>query len=297
MVDPVSEKLQEIHSWDEVPDFSSESEEADYWTTHGLAEDFFQPSPEMRAVLAEIQGLLDRLGECLVDVRGWEQYQSDITAENLLRILRRDVEGILCLANRDMLLLPPALVIARSVLETFGNLLWLIDSPKAKKRGVNHLKLIEHEIQEIEQNYIKSLKGLQVSFQEFDNEVRLLRDYQNQIKQELKVDHNNKSISDFKQRLKDIHQEKVYPAYCRLSQSVHASHAATWIYKRDLGEGNGFGEIIEPRDWYTPLYICYYTLAVAGKKFLETFGKNSEAFLDEKIEFKIENTLKSLSKS
>jgi Family of unknown function (DUF5677) len=295
MAESVAKRIQEIHSWEEVPDFVSESEEADYWATHGLAEDFFQSSPEMKVVLEEIQGLLDRLGECLDDVRDWEKYESDITAENLLRILRRDIEGVLCLANRDLRLLPPALVIARSIIETFGNLLWLIDSPKATKRGVNHLILIEHEIQQIT-IYIDNLKELQVPFENFENDIKLLKSYQKQIKQELKVDHNNKSISDFKQRLKNIHQEKFYPAYCRLSQSVHANHAATWIYKRDLGEGNGFGEIIEPRDWHTPLYICCYTLAVAGKKFLETFGKNPETFLNEEIDSKIENALKSLSK-
>jgi hypothetical protein len=44
MADPVAKRIQEIHSWEEVPDFVSESEEADYWATHGLAEDFFHLS-------------------------------------------------------------------------------------------------------------------------------------------------------------------------------------------------------------------------------------------------------------
>jgi hypothetical protein len=290
----------------------------------------------MRAVLEEIQRLLDRLGECLVDVRGWEQYESDITAENLLRILRRDIEGVLCLANRDLRLLNPALLNTRSVIETFGNLLWLIDSPEATERGVNCLKLIQCEIKETE-NYIKKLKkvtlkrvervvifafpllvqsglprvasrvasllledyrkAIQVLVQNFENDIRLLEKCQSQIKQKLNVDHNNKSISDFCQRLEDIGREQFYPHYCRFSQSVHANHSATWIYRRDLVEGNGFGEIIEPRDWHAPLYICCYTLGVAGKKFLETFGKNPEAFPDKEIEIKIENALKSLSES
>jgi hypothetical protein len=68
MAESVSEKLQEIHNWEEVPDFASESEEADYWATHGLAEDFFQPSPESREMMMlknRILMNLDKLPEDL----------------------------------------------------------------------------------------------------------------------------------------------------------------------------------------------------------------------------------------
>lgn len=296
MVDPVSEKLQEIHSWDEVPDFSSEAEEADYWATHGLAEDFFQPSPEMKVVLEEIQGLLDRLGECLVDVRGWEQYESDITTENLLRILRRDVEGILCLANRDILLLPPALVIARSVIETFANLLWLIQPEDGEEREARLLACLTQE-RKATVTYRNELQG-KVDVSWIEHDLVLLDNVYAETSKKVKIDYSNiTKPSKFNELLKEINKESLYFQYRKLSQSTHSTHAATWIYKRDLEDGVTSGEVIDPSDWHTPLFICYYTLSRSGRKFLEIFGGDPDKFIDRDLQVKIENTLQSLSKS
>jgi Family of unknown function (DUF5677) len=285
MADPVSKRVQEVHSWNEVPDFVSESEELDYLATHGLAEDFFQPSQEMIVVLEEIQGLLDRLGECLDDVQSWEQYESDITAENLLRILRRDVEGILCLANRDILLLPPALVIARSIIETFANLLWLIQPEDGEERESRLLACLTQE-RKTTVTYMNELQGKEdISW--IENDLVVLDNYYDHISKKVEIDYSNVAKpSKFDKLLKEINKESLYFQYRKLSQSTHSTHAATWICKRD----------IEPRDWHTPLFLCYYTLSRSGRKFLERFGGDPNKFIDGELQQKVETALKSLEK-
>lgn len=285
MTEPLSDKLQEIHSWDEVPDFSSELEEAEYWVNHGLAEDFFQSSKEMKIVLKEIQGLLDRLGECLDDARGWQQYESDITAENLLRILRRESEGILCLANQDIYLLTPALVIARSVIETFGNLLWLIQPENGEEREARLLASLTQERQATV-TYMNELQGKEdISW--IENDLVLLDKYYDDISKKTKIDYSNIiKPSKFNQLLKEINKKNLYFQYRKLSQSTHSTHAATWMCKRDIGV----------KDWHTPLFICYYTLSRSGRKFLERFGGDPNKFIDGDLQRKVEAALKSLEK-
>jgi hypothetical protein len=112
MTQSVPKKLTEIHSWEEVPDFNSESEEADYWANYSWAADFFQPPQFMRIILEEIQLLLERLGDCLEEIQELGKWEAEKTAADFLRLIRRDIEGILCLANQDLRLLPPALIIA-----------------------------------------------------------------------------------------------------------------------------------------------------------------------------------------
>jgi hypothetical protein len=49
MIVPGSRDLNVVHSWDEVPDFQSEAEEAEFWATHGLGPellDAMRPVPE-----------------------------------------------------------------------------------------------------------------------------------------------------------------------------------------------------------------------------------------------------------
>lgn len=56
-----STKLTEIHSWDDVPEFTTESEEAEFWATHSLGDallvedpnadpDFPRPRPRTKPV-------------------------------------------------------------------------------------------------------------------------------------------------------------------------------------------------------------------------------------------------------
>jgi macrodomain Ter protein organizer (MatP/YcbG family) len=65
-------KLTEIHSWDEVPDFASEAEEAEFWSTHSLGEallDQMEPIPEseLSPDIRRTRPVSVRLGEDVVE--------------------------------------------------------------------------------------------------------------------------------------------------------------------------------------------------------------------------------------
>lgn len=135
MSDLKSTELLEIHHWDEIPTFQSEAEEAEFWDTHSLgdellaemsqmAEDVTQvsyPPIEMQKILKLLNNLLVQLVNAISKLPKQEMAESDRTIEKFLRLLRRHIEGILHLASIDIKLLPPALAIARTVIDTFAN--------------------------------------------------------------------------------------------------------------------------------------------------------------------------------
>lgn len=54
-------KIKIIHSFDEIPEFSSEDEERDWWATHDLSEQLYDQLEDARAELDEILPLSERL--------------------------------------------------------------------------------------------------------------------------------------------------------------------------------------------------------------------------------------------
>ena len=199
-----------------------------------------------------------------------------------------------------MRLLPPALIIARSLLETFGNLMWILNETEENQREIRLVRMINSEIEETEKyiKYLEELKSNPDEVAQLKEDKQSLENYKKEIVKnisncpQLEKD-SNKNKPDFKQITTEINKPEIYLCYNRLSQSIHGSHAATWIDQESLGNSGTFGEIIEAYHWHTPLYVCYYTLSIAGRKFLQEFAGNPDRFIDGEIQNRLEKALKS----
>jgi hypothetical protein len=77
--------LIEIQSWQEVPEFSTEAEEATFWSTHALGESLLEkmaalpddllPTPRSQPIKSELLKILDQLPEpLLVEVRDFAEF-------------------------------------------------------------------------------------------------------------------------------------------------------------------------------------------------------------------------------
>ncbi|TRT55147.1 MAG: hypothetical protein EWV85_09735 [Microcystis aeruginosa Ma_QC_C_20070703_M131] len=199
-----------------------------------------------------------------------------------------------------MRLLPPALIIARSLLEPFGNLMWILNETEENQREIRLVRMINSEIEETEKyiKYLEELKSNPDEVAQLKEDKQSLENYKKEIVKnisncpQLEKD-SNKNKPDFKQITTEINKPEIYLCYNRLSQSIHGSHAATWIDQESLGNSGTFGEIIEAYHWHTPLYVCYYTLSIAGRKFLQEFAGNPDRFIDGEIQNRLEKALKS----
>jgi hypothetical protein len=76
MMQPMNPELKEINDWNEVRDFASEAEEAEFWSTHCLGDvllaemqplpDGVLPAPREETLQSQLQSILDTLPESLL---------------------------------------------------------------------------------------------------------------------------------------------------------------------------------------------------------------------------------------
>lgn len=259
------------------------------------------PTPEIQTVLKLIEELLNRLKSESSKIQISGDYQSDITIANLLKLLVRNVESILCLARHDLLLLPSALVIARTVLETAANILWLMQPEDMVDREIRLIYLLRCENEQREK-YIKNLIELGVDKSELEvieSQKEEVQKYCDAIKSRIPsgytIEEENKLTVE--SLLASLNLKNVYPTYRTLCSFTHANHAATWIYKRTLPQGDKFGEHIEPRDWHTPLSICSWVLEQFRSEFRGKFGGGIEEFLPEAMHQEVQQALERILSS
>lgn len=178
--------------------------------------------------------------------------------------------------------------------------MWILNETEENQREIRLVRMINSEIEETEKyiKYLEELKSNPDEVAQLEEDKQSLEDCKNRILNnisncpQLEKD-SNKNKPDFKQITTEINKPEIYLCYNRLSQSIHGSHAATWIDQESLGNSGTFGEIIEAYHWHTPLYVCYYTLSIAGRKFLQEFAGNPDRFIDGEIQNRLEKALKS----
>ena len=182
--------------------------------------------------------------------------------------------------------------------------MWILNETEENKREIRLVRMINSEIEETKKyiKYLEELKSNPDKVAQLKEDKQSLENYKKEIVKnisncpQLEKD-SNKNKPDFKQITTEINKPEIYPCYARLSQTIHGSHAATWIDQESLGNSGTFGEIIEAYHWHTPLYVCYYTLSIAGRKCLQEFAGNPDRFIDGEIQNRLEKALKSLQKT
>jgi hypothetical protein len=206
------------------------------------------------------------------------KYESEVEAHNLFKLVIRDAEGILELARRDLILLPPALAAARACFETAVKASWLVypENPFDREaRYLVHLKGEERSIRRIAERI--SDKEFQKQLFERERSIREFRvGVEDLMPKEVKL---LPGIPSFEEMLADLGSEDGYRAYIMLSQYVHGEHAATWLYRRKgLGTENQRGEFIELELWWLPLYIAYISLSLLGFIFVDGLAGDPDRF-------------------
>jgi hypothetical protein len=86
--------------------------------------------------------------------------------------------------------------------------------------------------------------------------------------------------------------EALYSFYILLSQSSHAEHQATWLYREGgLGYGKRVGDFIKPTDWWLPLHVCFLSISRPGQVILSRLGGKPESFLNSEARQRVEESL------
>lgn len=265
-----------------------------------MTTNIFPPTPSIEEAISLIEQVPARFSAEASKLTGLGKYQSDIVAQNFLQLIIKNIEGLLCLGRQNLLLLPPALNIARPILETGGNALWLMKPTDPNEREKRLISLLKEEDTQISE-YLKNVEKFEVD----ELKKKQLEDDQNNLQKYCKVcearipSHYGKAKEKpkFRNLLEDrsLNLGHLYPTYRILCKSTHGAHATTWLYKRELD--GAFGERIDSKDWYVPLFISWWTLAQVGAQFLTTFGGDPELFLPKSLREEINSSVEAIKLS
>lgn len=247
-------------------------------------------SPDIQKIVELIQEIVNRFRVSHSQLYRSEQLESDISIDNYLKLLIRHIEGILYFGSKDILLLPPALSLARTVIEICANTLWLLNPEDPWEREIRLIALLKAEIKGYK-DYIKNLQDYNEDISISENDSMLIQEYIDNINGNIPPHYKEIECPNFRCLLSSIKLDKIYPTYRILSKFTHGTHSATWLYKRALDEDTVFGERIEIKEWYTPLYICWYAINKAGCQFLKRFGGEIEYFLPDNLQNEIQQAL------
>jgi hypothetical protein len=136
-----------------------------------------------------------------------------------------------------------------------------------------YLSRLANELSETEQNVTVSHQLRKVRFglaEQFRKEEASVRDFRLKILEMLPRHIGRlKGMPTFKDMLASVGGHELYSFYVSLSQSAHAEHHATWLYRTGgLGTAKRIGEFVKPEDWYLPLRTSFLSFTHPCRIFL-----------------------------
>lgn len=238
-----------------------------------------QPTPDILRLADLIDEGLVRFIKARFTVPESRKWESHVEASLLLGIVIRNAEAILDLARKDLVLLPAANVLARTVFEVTVKAAWMVQPNDPYDREINWLVHIREEARlnkQISDNVIKSGGDARI----FQERASTLRDFADEVAAALPAGYaelpRNPRVEDM---LETIEQGKIYPFYRLLAAYVHGGHTSTWLYRRHLGTYKEHGEFITPADWYIPLNASWSSVHLLGPYILEHLGASEPQFV------------------
>jgi hypothetical protein len=127
------------------------------------------PTEKIIEITKSFQEIISRFEDIIdsdLQSAKFKSYDSDVAIANYIKLLIKIIEGVLCLANTNLLLLPPALVISRSIFELFVKLSWLMKPDSYTERENRLIAILDKDIAE-KTSYINKLIKFEVNQLDF----------------------------------------------------------------------------------------------------------------------------------
>lgn len=225
------------------------------------------------------------------------KYEADVEANLLLLLVIRHVEGVVTLARRDLVLLPPGWAAARAAFECSLTAAWLLqrEEPFAREeRWLAHLKNGERFYRRV----AKRLRTLGDDGNRAEEKAQAIQAFRREVEQALPAPYAPRQrFPTFDELVTELGVERTYLAYMVASQPIHGTHVATEQFRRNLGNLKETGDFTKPSDWHGPLEICWYSLASGGSVLLARSGGKPAHFLTTEFSATVQQALNAVQTS
>lgn len=99
------------------------------------------PPPELRAVADALEGAIGSYVSAFAMLGAGGTWEALDEAGLMLLLMIRNIEGVILLSRRDLVLLPGAMVMARSAFETGVAVRWMLDPDDPYEREMRWLRM------------------------------------------------------------------------------------------------------------------------------------------------------------
>jgi hypothetical protein len=228
---------------------------------------------------AEIRAKCDRLDEMIAEfiaVRNnlaLGKYEAPVAALLLFNLTIRNVDGVITLARTDLVLLPPALIIARAAFEASVKAAWIMMPADPFERETHWLAHLKSEESYLERE-IKEWNALGLDAQAQQHDLNSFKEFQDGVGALLKTRGYNTDmvVPNFRDCLRLLGEERTYGLYTLLCQTAHSTHYGTRHYRSGLGTKQVIGEFVKPSDWGLPLGLCRFAFKTPAITILKQLG-------------------------
>ena len=250
-----------------------------------MTEPIRPPTKEITAACDAI----DRVIELFISARETlpgSQYEADVEALTLFNLVIRHIEGVLVLARNDMVLIPPAYACARAAFETGIKAAWMVNSDDPFVRETRWLAHLAEE----GRVYLRVAARTedQESSASFGARAQAIQQFRQGVIERLpshiKLLPGNPNLEEMSRA---IGGERLYSLYIFLSQFIHGGHAATNLYRKNLGTEKKFGEFVVPGNWYIAFRLCWLSLSHPGNIVLSQLSGTSTRYISSDEEARV----------
>lgn len=197
------------------------------------------------------------------------RWESEVEATVLLGLMIRHTESLIALARTDLVLLPSAFAITRTVFEIGVRMRWLLVPNHEYDREARWLVHVEEE-ERLWKHLADLAEKTGDSVASYREREASIRSFRLAVAAKLPTaTARPRRIPSVEDALKEQVEERRYIAYRLLSQFVHGGHFAGGTFRRGLGTAKEFGEKVSLDDWGMILQVAWWSLFHSAKRFIE----------------------------
>jgi hypothetical protein len=238
-----------------------------------------QQSPPPQQVLAacdQIDRIIEAYLEALSHADLSRRFEAPMEVYSMLKVMLRFSESIISLARDDLVLLPAANVIARSLLEVGYRSMWLLQANDPFEREGRWLAYLRDGIKHY-RALTKASSLSELQRQRFSQIADTHEKFANDMQVLLTAEGNKPPrFPSFREVASVTALPECYHLFVLLSAFTHSNVMSLQLYRRHLGTAKEFGEFIGAADWALSLSVAGGVFYRVAKAFLENHDVDTD---------------------
>jgi hypothetical protein len=222
------------------------------------------------------------------------RFEAPMEVRSILNMMLRFSESIIALAREDMVLVPAANVVARSLLEAGYKAMWLLQPRDPFEREARWLASLRAGIKHyrgLANSTCLSSRAREAYAAQADQHQKFADDLDRRLEEEGNL---VAPLPKFREVAVSTTMPDCYHLFILLSAYTHTNFAALEFYRRNLGTAKSFGEFISASSWVLSLSVAGGVFYLVAQAFLENHDVDVSVLFPETLQVQFHRAIASI---